>query len=214
MGKFSKGILGGFSGRVGTVVGANWRGLDIMRSLPKKSDRPATESQLLVRATFTLVTRFLAPIRPIVAAFFGQPQGFKSRRNLATAYHISEAVTGVYPDLAIDYQRVMLTKGELLNAENAIATPQANAEIEFIWTDNSGQGVSLATDGLLVVVYNETRKAFEVREQAALRSALSYTLGLPQSWASETVQVWISFISDDAKKCANSVYAGEFVLTA
>jgi hypothetical protein len=36
MGTFNKGILGGFSGKVGTVVGFNWRGLDVMRSLPKK----------------------------------------------------------------------------------------------------------------------------------------------------------------------------------
>ena len=32
MGRISKGILGGFSGTVGTVVGGNWKGIDYMRS--------------------------------------------------------------------------------------------------------------------------------------------------------------------------------------
>jgi hypothetical protein len=34
MGKISKGILGGFSGTVGTVVGGKWKGIDYMRSKP------------------------------------------------------------------------------------------------------------------------------------------------------------------------------------
>ncbi|WP_291131895.1 DUF6266 family protein [Flavobacterium sp. UBA7682] len=55
MGTYNKGILGPFSGKVGTVVGANWRGKDIMRSLPKKTNRTPTETQLLKRQLFTTV---------------------------------------------------------------------------------------------------------------------------------------------------------------
>jgi len=32
MGKISKGILGGFSGTVGAVIGATWKGVSYMRS--------------------------------------------------------------------------------------------------------------------------------------------------------------------------------------
>ena len=42
MANISKGILGGFSGKVGTIVGANYRGKDIIRSVPKKSGRKPT----------------------------------------------------------------------------------------------------------------------------------------------------------------------------
>ena len=35
MGTFKKGILGGFNGTVGTVVGSNWKGITVMRSRPK-----------------------------------------------------------------------------------------------------------------------------------------------------------------------------------
>ena len=31
MGTIKKGILGGFSGKVGTVVGASWKGISYMR---------------------------------------------------------------------------------------------------------------------------------------------------------------------------------------
>ena len=33
MGTIKKGILGGFSGKVGTVIGAAWKGIDYMRSV-------------------------------------------------------------------------------------------------------------------------------------------------------------------------------------
>jgi hypothetical protein len=35
MGIIKQGILGGFSGKVGNVVGGTWKGIDYMRVLPK-----------------------------------------------------------------------------------------------------------------------------------------------------------------------------------
>jgi hypothetical protein len=52
MGTYNKGILGAFSGKVGPVVGASWRGKEVMRSLPKKSGRAATSTQLLQRLKY------------------------------------------------------------------------------------------------------------------------------------------------------------------
>ncbi len=48
MAEIKKGILGGFSGKVGT----NWRGKDIIRSLPKASKKAPTEEQLIQRVKF------------------------------------------------------------------------------------------------------------------------------------------------------------------
>tara|TARA_R100001369_G_scaffold90591_1_gene129830 strand:+ start:661 stop:972 length:312 start_codon:yes stop_codon:yes gene_type:complete len=92
MAKFEKGILGGFSGKVGTVVGARWRGKNIMRSLPQRGDYTPSELQLQQRKKFKTVIRFLTPIQSIVAKFFGSEQGDKSPFNLATGYHLTEAV--------------------------------------------------------------------------------------------------------------------------
>jgi len=52
MAEIKKGILGGFSGKVGTVIGVNWRGKDIIRSLPKASKKAPTEEQLIQRVKF------------------------------------------------------------------------------------------------------------------------------------------------------------------
>lgn len=65
MARITKGILGGFSGKVGTVVGASWRGQDIIRSMPKPSSRKATGKQMLQQLKFKLVIGFLKPLTGI-----------------------------------------------------------------------------------------------------------------------------------------------------
>ena len=79
MGTYNKGILGPFSGKVGTVIGVTWRGMDIMRSLPKKGNHTPTAIQLLQREKFSFVTDFLTPINPVLSRFYGANSGSKTR---------------------------------------------------------------------------------------------------------------------------------------
>lgn len=46
MGKINQGILGGFSGKVGNVIGGNWKGIDYMRVKPASVANPQTEGQV------------------------------------------------------------------------------------------------------------------------------------------------------------------------
>ena len=212
MGKFYKGILGGFSGTVGTVVGATWRGIDIMRSRPKKVSRIATQKQLEVRERFSLVAEFLRPIRPLVRAYFGMPSGEKSRSNLASAYHITDAIHGVYPAFAINFEKVILSKGELLGLQDLGVQPVSTADLKLNWSDNSGQGQAKTDNALFMAAFNETRQQWDYMESAAARALTNYTFELPDFWVGDTVHLYVSIASADGKKCANSVYYGPLVL--
>ena len=112
MGKLHKGILGGFSGTVGTVVGCNWRGKDIIRSRPKSSGKTPTEAQLLQRMKFRLVVGFLTPLQSIQRQFFAGNSGVKSRMNQAVSYHIREAVEVLNGEPSLVYSKVLITKGD------------------------------------------------------------------------------------------------------
>lgn len=52
MGKIKQGILGGFKGKVGTVIGASWNGIAYMRGLAQSVKNPKTAAQLQQRAYF------------------------------------------------------------------------------------------------------------------------------------------------------------------
>ena len=52
MGKIKQGILGGFKGKVGTVIGASWNGISYMRGLAQSHKNPKTAAQITQRAFF------------------------------------------------------------------------------------------------------------------------------------------------------------------
>jgi len=212
MGKFQKGILGGFSGTVGTVVGASWRGMDILRSRPKRTSRIPTEKQAEQRLRFKTVAEFLRPIRPLLRSFFGQPASEKSRSNLASSYHMQEALQGIYPAIELDFERVIISKGELLGVENPIVVPQNGATLQVDWTDNSGQGLAKTDDGLIIAVFNPDKELWDSRTSAAARATSTYSFQLPASWSGDMVHCYLSIASLDEMKYANSVYFGPLVL--
>lgn len=212
MGTFNSGIFGGFSGTIGPVVGANWRGLDVMRSRPKKSNRPATAAQLEVRARFAVISHFLAPLKNVLAAYFGQPVGHSSRFNQAFTYHRLEALSGTYPHYQIDYPKVIITKGELLGLDQPQLEALAGAALSVRWQDNSGIAQAQPTDAVLVVVYNPARDVFVHHHPAATRADASFVLNLPATWVGDVLYAWVSITNRSGQKCANSQYLGGVML--
>ena len=54
MGTIKQGILGGFSGKVGTVVGSSWKGISYMRGQAQSVKNPRTAKQMAQRDKFSL----------------------------------------------------------------------------------------------------------------------------------------------------------------
>ena len=67
MGKLNLGILGGFSGAVGTVVGStNRKGEDIIRARSKKARPASSAGQVQQQAKFGMVTGFIQGLTDVV----------------------------------------------------------------------------------------------------------------------------------------------------
>ena len=213
MGTYNKGILGPFSGKVGTVIGVSWRGMDIMRSLPKKGNHTPTAIQLLQREKFSFVTDFLTPINPVLNRYYGTNGGQKTRLNNAMSYHMKEAVDYVDPDFSMIYNKVQISKGDLPGLQNpTIGAPGSN-EIKYNWEDNSDQGEADATDRLVVVVYEPTSSMFYYLLNAETRAAKAVTITLPNFFTGLTVHSWIAFAAVDEKSYATSIYMGTVVVS-
>lgn len=208
MGTYNKGILGAFSGKVGPVVGATWRGKDVMRSLPKKGNRLATEFQQAQRSKFAMTTEFLSGVQPVIKRYFGNDTGLKTRRNQAMSYLIKEAIVFNDPNYEWDYTKVLISKGDLLGINNGQVVAGSGQDLTFSWTDNSGQGEAQVTDKLVVVVYEPTSKATVYSLNAASRDDESATVQLPSFLSGLEVQVWATFVSSNDKLAATSIYLG------
>ncbi|MFI2744345.1 DUF6266 family protein [Zhouia sp. PK063] len=213
MAYFSKGILGGFSGKVGPVVGLRWRGKDILRSLPQRSNKPPTAEQLIVRQKFGLVIKFLYPLRSILGTYFGKPQGDKSRNNMATSYHIKDALVENEGTYELDYSKVLISKGEMQGLQGVNCTAGAGNTLDLTWDDNSGQGMAQPTDSLFVICYNPENAWYEFFVPAAVRSDAMVTLTLPDIFTDLSVEVWATFANETQKFAATSTYLGAFTIT-
>jgi hypothetical protein len=206
MGRIKKGILGGFSGKVGTVVGASWRGIEYMRSMPSKRKGADTERQLAQKTKFTLMREFLKSMPDLLTMGYKGQALQMTELNSALSYHLKNAVTGTYPDFSIVYPQVLLTRGNLPNATAPAAAAGAAGSINFSWTDNSGIGKAKASDKAILVAYSETLK-HAVYVIQPLRSAQSGILAAP-AFSSQQVHTWISFLTEDETDIATSIYTG------
>src|SRR5690606_24884316 len=104
MGSIRKGIQGGFSGKVGNVVGAHWRGIDYMRSLPRvNKGRPVSDEQLEHRLRFAASVAFAKPISYVFNIGYGRLAKQRATGyNLAVAQIYRDALVGEYPDISVD----------------------------------------------------------------------------------------------------------------
>ena len=207
MGTYNKGILGAFSGKVGPVVGASWRGKVVMRSLPKKGNKVPTATQLLQRQKFAMVQTFLSGINPVVKRYYGSNSGLKTRGNNAMSYLMREALVFTDPDFEWDYSKVLISRGDLIGFDEATLDVSAG-EINVMWTDNSGQGEALDTDQLVLLVFDPESKAVVYSLAAGERADESATLAMPSNLLGADVEVWATFVSADEKLVATSLYLG------
>jgi hypothetical protein len=111
MGTINKGILGGFSGKVGTVVGGSWKGIDYMRSKGNNRNLNPTEKQLAQQLKFALIMRFVQPMAALLNTSFRNFAIKMTGINNAFAYNIKNAVTGIYPSFEIDYSLALVSRG-------------------------------------------------------------------------------------------------------
>jgi len=214
MAKFSKGILGGFSGKVGNVVGSSWKGIDYMRSKPNKVNDPKTEAQLTQRQKFALVNAFLKKIKPVIQAGFKNNIKRMTAFNSAMSYNLKNAVTGSYPNLQIDYPAAMVARGDLIPGQNALAESNTANQITFSWTDNAGIGSAKADDAALILVYNPDKdRAIYIPGNGPERQEESYALMLPDTYGGDTVETWLAFVSSDGTEASDSTYLGSLTVT-
>lgn len=206
MGIISKGILGPFSGTVGTVVGSSWKGIDYMRSLPRKSNRPPSQQQDEQRLKFALIGGFLRSMTPLLQMSYKSEGKNMSGFNSALSYNLKNAVTGAYPDFDIRYDMALVSRGALPNAAAPQAVVAGNS-IEWTWTDNTGAGKAAATDKAILVAYCHELKQ-TIFEFGAERSTGEATLAAT-AFAGREVETWIGFISADGKSVATSLYTGQ-----
>jgi len=209
MGKLMNGINGPFSGKVGAVVGYVSRGKSIMRGLPNinKSRKPSP-LQAQQHVKFSLMNKFLGPIIPFLNITNKTDNPDLSGYNKAFSYNVKNAISGEYPDLVINYEMALLTRGDLPNIKQSEALSQSPGKITFSWTDNSGSGQARSNDRAFVAIYcPEIANGWVYKLDLAERSAGSFLFDVA-NFTGHLVHSYMGFLSASGNEVSDSLYIG------
>ncbi len=212
MGRISKGILGGFSGKVGTVVGGSWKGIDYMRSKSSRRKGAPTQSQHSQQLKFAICIRVLQSMSALLALSFKDYAVKKTGINSALSYTLKNAVTGVYPNFSISFTDLLVSRGDLPNILAPVASMDAGSVLTVNWTDNSGVGSAKPDDKAILVAYCPAMNQTIYTTGSAFRSAGTDSL-LLGSFTGMQVHTYIGFMSDNGLNIASSIYTGQFLVS-
>ncbi len=207
MGTILKGILGGFSGTVGTVVGGNWKGIDYMRSKSTKRSGKSSPAQLEQQAKFGMMIKFLRTFRELLKTSFNEFANGVTGPNVALSYNLLNAVQGDYPAVTINYPMVLLSHGNLTKPQAPLAKAGLAGKVDFKWTNNAGNSVTAATDNAVLVIYDPITKKAVYNMDGAKRTAESDLLNVPE-FSGSAVETWIAFVSANGRSISDSAYTG------
>ena len=138
MGTIKKGILGGFSGKVGTVVGASWKGISYMRGQAVHTKNPRTAGQIYQRNAMKAIALALRPIATTLNLTFAKCSDKMSSYNKAVSVNYHTAIVNQDGNPVVDYSKLILSKGNI--------KPFANLYIDDM-SQNGNYYISTMMDG-------------------------------------------------------------------
>jgi len=214
MGKLINGIFGGFQGRIGNLVGYTLKGKYIVRKIGR-STKPLTPGRKSNCQKMTVVNEILSPSLAVIRAGFRLAVAGtdKNEYNEAVSYNKKNAIQGEYPNISLDYTKVLVSMGDLPVAVNPVINQTAKAdEIEFNWEVAADLPIQRYNDRAMLMVYFPELKLTFYHLSGSKRVEGKDILRIDSDYAGERMEAYISFVKDDGQRVSNSVYAGSLNL--
>ncbi len=187
MAELKNGLLNGGSGRIGNIITYERNGKYFARARPSKVNQPNTEKQLIARKRFAVLQPVNALLKEVYR--YGFAADFKARPaySAALSWNLKHAVTGIYPDLEVDFSALRLFHG----SRTLPADIQIVAENNVLQWAHTEEDRQYANDRAALILIFPEKNRLDFRLEAAKRSdgQLSYTGVIPEGGA----HVYLSF---------------------
>ena len=195
MGKIKQGILGGFKGKVGTVIGSSWNGISYMKGQAQSVRNPKTPAQMIQRDFFKEVQELTGQLSNEQLAFlFPQTPKNMTRRN-ALAQQLAAD-----PVVTDDAKHVDLANITTLgNAPTAdlpdVAITAAGENLTISWDGSNDYRAAHADEFPTVFVANVTKKkVYLVNSTVAFGQSESQSFNVGLSAYGEATDTFSGFL--------------------
>ena len=205
MGKIKQGILGGFKGKVGTVIGASWNGIAYMKGLPQSQKDPKTAAQLRQRTFFREVQNLVGQLTAEQQKFLipETPQGMTRRNMLAKQLAEDPVVTD--DNKTVDLANLK-TIGDAPTADLPDVTVSADTlegspVLKMQWDADNDWRNTHADEYPTIFVANVTqRKIFLINSTAVVGASGEAGFTVPLSVYGEATDTFSGFMLSTGRK--------------
>lgn len=210
MGILKNGFLMNYSGKIGNLVFYTLNGKQVVRSCGKTKKAP-TEPQLRCRQEMRVVVTLVKNITEFINVGFKHvaESAGKLAGNMAVSYNKKNALKGTYPNIAISYERVLVTQGSICGAIDPVVERRPDG-LSFSWSCPDSLSWRRPNDQAMLLVYFPVLQKSVNTLYGAKRLAGNDFLRIPDNLLNEYMEVYISFIAEDRRGIADSTYLGNF----
>ena len=211
MGTIKQGILGGFNGKVGSVIGASWKGISYMRGIAQSIKNPKTEAQVMQRDYFAQLAQMSSQLsNEQLASLFPNTAKGLTRRNLLQKQLDACAVT------ADGVKRIDLGLLEGIGNGKRIDSPMLSCTV------SEGMAITVEADDLsaigkpvtanfIVVAYNVTQGKLGVFNPPVTATDADLDIDV-KGWgeAGDTVRLYLTYAESGEDVAARGF--GSFII--
>jgi hypothetical protein len=215
MGRRVKGsTLGLITGKVGTVIIKQWRGIETVQSLPhwKKGKRICSDDQIEQQVLFKSLSQFLNHSQSAIRLGFQLPKKAEmTPMNAALSYHLLNTVTGTFENWSIDYNKVKFSRPihRIDNGWNIQFGVDEASVLQVTWELNPFPEKTTLNSDQAVIVYHSQRLArMRLATANTPRSAMVFKLPVVLTLEADEINCWAYFISADKKRVSETKYLG------
>lgn len=211
MGTIKKGILGGFSGRVGNVIGGSWKGISYMRSEAQSIKNPRTVLQVENRNKFSACSTFFSRCIALTNIGWVERADKKSAFNAAVSYNLKN---GGFDDAGIKPEAVELSSGSLISPHaDAFASVNGSFTVSA-FTTTLDEGYQVGSKMVLGIYTSDgSSVVYSIIETEEADDSITETLSLPDSSFTGEVYGFAFMVSPDGKKSSWMTRCGHLTIT-
>ena len=191
MAKFNQGILGGFNGKVGTVIGYSRYGKNIMRAIANHVSDRKSEAQISTRMRFKTLVGISAAFQEAVGVGLEKTARGLQRTTGNDFFsrnweHVRLTDDGV---VEVDFSKLTLSDGKLAAPSFQTPTYADDLTVTVAYSNASDVPGTSDSDEVYIFVYQADLNE-GVLSVASTRQAGSATVAVPRSWSGMRAHVY------------------------
>ena len=213
MATLSDGYMGGFSGKLGTAVGYQWKGKWCLRALPKLVRNPRTEAQQNHRMLFKQEVQLAGHMRRALNIGLGleadncqmtAPNLFVKLNQQAFSPEVEADGDASVPKLAVDWERLIISMGPVAPVAFGVPTLTAGTTLDIDFESNPLHQRADRYDSVYLYVYcPELEQGYLAAP--VYRMTRHIAVVLPESFAGRALVLY-AFVQDEQGRCSQTIY--------